>query len=138
MKRISNFFVLSMLMLVTVISLTSCSEDDDQTPDYNSTEAIAGTYLGQLNMIGISDDEAEVAYVTLTRKSSSSVSCTIESEGWNVNMAAVNLTVTFNGNIVNLKSETSKTISGQIINGNLQLTYETASGNVFQFLGKKD
>lgn len=88
-------------------------------------------------MVGMVDEEAERAYVELTRKSSASVSCKIESEGWGVDMETVNLSVTFTGGIANLKSETSKTISGQIINGNLQLTYETGIG-VFQFLGKKD
>lgn len=137
MKHISKFLTLSMLMIMAACSFTSCSDDDD-SPSYNSTEAIAGTYIGKLNMVGYPDSEAEVGYVTLTRKSSSSVSCTIESEGWNVNMESVNLAVTFSGNIVNLTSETAKTISGQIINGNIQLTYETTAGNVFQFLGKKD
>lgn len=89
-------------------------------------------------MIGFSDEEAEVAYVNLSKKSSSAVSCTIESEGWNVNMTPVNLVVTFNENVITLKSEAGKSITGQIIKGNLQLTYETTGGNVFQFLGTKD
>lgn len=133
-----HFKSLILLIIAAAISITttSCSKDDDDLK-ISSVENIVGTYIGELNMVGLEDAEAERAYVELTRKSSSSVSCKIESEGWGVDMEPVNLSVTFNGNIATLKSETSKVISGQVINQNLQITYETSLG-VFQFLGKLD
>lgn len=133
----------SLILLIVVASMgvvsTSCSKDndDDSEPTVSSVDNIVGTYIGDLNMVGLSDSAAERAYVELTRKSTTSVRCKIESEGWGVDMEPVNLSVTFNGNIATLKSETSKSISGQVINKNLQITYETAVG-VFQFLGKLD
>lgn len=139
MNKAIKWWLLTILTVLITIPITACSDNDDSdNPANNSTESISGIYIGKLNIVGYPDDEAERAYVTLTRKSSSSVSCKIESEGWGVDMSEVNLSVTFNGNIVSLKSETSKVISGQIISGNLQLTYETGAGNIFQFLGTKD
>lgn len=129
------------MAVVMAVTFTACGGDDDEkqdAPAANSTESIAGVYIGQLNMVGLPASDAERAYVTLTRKSSSSVSCKIESEGWGVDMESVNLSVTFGANVITLESETSKSISGQIIAGNLQLTYETGGGYVFQFLGSKD
>lgn len=139
-KSIKRWLYFALMGVVMAVTFTACSSDDDDevTPAANTTEAIAGVYTGQLNMVGMASSEAERAYVTLTRKSSSSVSCKIESEGWGVDMESVNLSVSFVGDIVNLESETSKSISGQIISGNLQLTYETGAGYVFQFLGSKD
>lgn len=135
MEKKLKQWIFAFFAIVITISFSSCSEDE---PNYDSVDDIAGVYVGQLNMIGFSDEEAEVAYVNLSKKSSSAVSCTIESEGWNVNMTPVNLVVTFNENVITLKSEAGKLITGQIIKGNLQLTYETRGGNVFQFLGTKD
>lgn len=136
-NKLLHTWLLVVMALIMSVSLSACGDDEDE-PANNSTEAISGTYIGDFNMIGLTDDNAERAYVELTRKSSSSVSCKIESEGWKVDMDPVNLSVTFSGETVILRSETSKAISGQIINGHLQLTYETSQSRVFQFIGTKD
>ena len=112
MEKKLKQWIFAFFAIVITISFSSCSEDE---PNYDSVDDIAGVYVGQLNMIGFSDEEAEVAYVNLSKKSSSAVSCTIESEGWNVNMTPVNLVVTFNENVITLKSEAGKSITGQII-----------------------
>ena len=74
MEKKLKQWIFAFFAIVITISFSSCSEDE---PNYDSVDDIAGVYVGQLNMIGFSDEEAEVAYVNLSKKSSSAVSCTI-------------------------------------------------------------
>jgi hypothetical protein len=134
MEKLLKKCLFAVMAIFIVTSFTSCNNDE---PDFNSTDDVAGLYVGQLNAVGASSEVAEVAYVTLTKKSSSTVSCKIESEGWGIDAETVNLNCTFSGNVASLESETSKAIRGQAYNGNLQLTF-MMSDLVFQFTGTKD
>ena len=65
MEKKLKQWIFAFFAIVITISFSSCSEDE---PNYDSVDDIAGVYVGQLNMIGFSDEEAEVAYVNLSKK----------------------------------------------------------------------
>jgi len=129
-------FLPVMMLAFFSVMFTACGDDDE--PMALTTTSIAGDYVGTLNEVGFPADEAERAYVTITRKSSSSVGIKIQSEGWGLDMKEVIMAVSIEGNVAALESETSMSIRGQIIGNNLTVTFELAGGRVFTFTGAKD
>lgn len=115
-------------------SLTGCG---DEVPKVTTVNDIVGTYRGTLNIVGLPDSEAEVAYVVLTKKSDSSVSWAIESEGWGIETPTYNLSCTFTTGAVLMESETRYNLTSNWIDNTLTSEF-TMDDIRFKFVGKKN
>lgn len=126
-----------MLMLVMSIGFVGCSDDDDEPEaPKDAATAVAGNYVGKLEIIGYVD-EPERAYVTLTRIASDAVTIKISCEAFDMDMSPVNLNVTKSGQSYSLKSESSKSISGNVVSNTLSVTFQNQAGYTYKFSGEK-
>lgn len=128
---------LSMVLLTLVVSvcMVSCGNDDE--PDYSSTEAISGNYVGTIKAIGYIDDPAR-AYVTLTRKANDAISfeCTCETFDINTDPIMLHTEKKDDGSIY-LTSESQYAIEGSIKSDLLTITFSMGETTFF-FSGSKD
>ena len=144
-----KFLFMSVLVALFSMTMVSCSSDDDEGKTTDAATVVAGDYSGTLKPLGYSDDPAK-CYVKLTRLSKDAVRVNeLSCEEFNLDLKALNLTVTDNGNgTYSLNTETGrKSITGTYNNGQLILSvtveYYNANGYVvdeitFYFSGMKN
>ena len=127
MKKLNLLFTLLMLS-VTAIVFTSCSEDEPA----DAGTAVAGRYAGQLISGGSIVEQR--CFVTLERYSANDVKLTLESDNHNINSAIFK--VNNNGSEYSLTSDTYDAY-GTIKGATLNFYYSTSSSYSYSFTGEK-
>ncbi len=132
MKKI-NYFLMMFVAAIAMCSFSACSDDDDDNKSADIATKIAGDYAGNLTAIGYQGDAK--AYITLTRKSSTAVSCEVTCDEYNLHLSAVILDIEKSNSGYKLSSAT-KAVSGSVVGKSLSLTFKV-SDDTFTFSGSK-
>lgn len=135
MEKIKYMF---MAVLVALVSMTSCSDDDDDVSQQkNPSSVIVGTYAGTLRNPG--DNTGAPCYVAFERLSNTTVMLTrFICEKYGIDIKNVNFTISESNGIYKLNPESNLVVDGMYINGVLTMTFQTEGDDTWIFNGKKE
>lgn len=130
MKKLNYLFML-LTLFFSVGAMTSCSDDDDE-PQLDAADAVAGKYSGRLTY---GTTLVEDAYVVEIHKETSSI-VSVDADFMGDNDARY--TVSKTGNTYTIQNELDPNISITVYGNSLTLTYLTVGGRMYSFTGVKD
>lgn len=121
------------LLAAASLGLTACSSDDDGGGD--PATRISGDYEGTLAVMDVAQVDFR-AYVTLSRKSATAVTCKVECEELGLDLEEIVLDITQENSLYRLSSISSKSIRGSVAGSTLSLTFK-AVDYPFNFTGTR-
>lgn len=128
-KRKTLFLVIFTLSLSA--GMTSCGSDDEGVETPNLSEAIAGTYVGEMTTGGYVLDDTYIVYVSPISNTVVSVSADLFDE-----IAKFN--VTEQSGVYTLKSSSYDNINISIQGRSMTMTFLNNGGTMTTFVGSRD